>query len=581
MTVSVLIVIFPALLLWQLSHLQVMPGEEKGFKFLQSQGAARTLRSETLSAYRGVITDRNGELLAVSTPVTSIYANPGKIKNEDIPAIAKALGQSNSWLLEKLARYQGKQFLYLARHLTPHDAKDILNKKYSGIYSETEYRRYYPAGEVAAHVVGFTNIDDRGQEGVELSFNDWLAGAQGSKRVVKDLKGNVVKDLGLLKAPKSGSDVQLTIDMKLQYIAYRELKKSIAAQGAKSGSVVLLDVESGEILAMVNQPSYNPNDRESVKAYQLRNRALTDIFEPGSTMKPFTIMSALESGKFTVNHQVDTTPGHVRVKGKTFLDPVNYGVMDLTKILKKSSQVGITKIALELEPESVVDVFSRVGLGQDSGIGFPGESVGGLPQRARWSEVERATFAFGYGLNVNALQLAQAYSVIANDGLLTPVSLIRNVKKASTSRVIDEAINNSVREMLKTTAEKGGTAVGAQIDAYPVAGKTGTAHKVGRSGYVEDKYVALFAGFAPAENPKIVGVVIVNEPPSENNYSGGKAAAPIFSSVVEQALKSMNVAPIKTGSYLAGAQNSEANTLVADKSSLSTLSAAQKVGVSR
>lgn len=549
--ISLLITIFPALLLWHLSHLQVMPGQEKGFQFLQSQGAARTLRSETLSAYRGVITDRNGELLAVSTPVTSIYANPSQIRTEEIADIAKSLGQTNRWLMDKLVRFEGKQFLYLVRHLAPHDAKRILNKRFSGVYGEKEYRRYYPAGEVAAHIVGFTNIDDIGQEGVELALNDWLAGSEGSKRVVKDLKGNIVKDLGLLSAPKSGKDVQLTIDMKLQYIAYRELKKSIVAQGAKSGTIVLLDAQSGDVLAMVNQPSYNPNDRSIVKAHQLRNRALTDIFEPGSTMKPFTIMTALESGKFHPGQEIDTSPGHVRVKGKTFLDPVNYGVMDLSKILKKSSQVGITKIALALKPQSLVDVFARVGLGQDSGIGFPGESIGGLPQRSRWSQVERATFAFGYGLNINALQLAQAYGVIANDGIFTPVSLIKQAKKIPSSRVIDKDINRSVQQMLKSATERGGTAISARIDAYPVAGKTGTAHKVGRSGYAEDKYVALFAGFAPADNPKVVAVVIVNEPASKDNYSGGKAAAPIFSSVVEKILKAMNVAPVKTESFLA------------------------------
>lgn len=551
--VCLFIGVFPLLLMWHLSHLQVMPGEEKGFLFLQSEGDARTLRSEALSAYRGVITDRNGELLAVSTPVTSIYANPSQIKSEEISSIAKSLGETNGWLLDRLALYQEKQFLYLNRHMAPQDANKILSENFSGIYGETEFRRYYPAGEVAAHIVGFTDIDDQGQEGVELALNDWLAGVQGSKSVVKDLKGNVVKEVGLLKAPKSGKNVQLTIDMKLQYIAYKELKKAIAAQGAKSGSIVLMDAHSGEVLAMVNQPSYNPNDRSAVKPYQLRNRALTDVFEPGSTMKPFTIMSALESGQFQVDQNIDTTPGHITVSGKTFLDPVNYGVMDLTKILKKSSQVGITKIALQLQPEAVVDVFSRMGLGQSSGIGFPGESVGSLPNRSRWSKVERATFAFGYGLNVNALQLAQAYSVIANDGVLKPASLIKSLEKLSGSRVVSQKVNSEVSQMLKTVTEKGGTAVSAQIDAYPVAGKTGTAHKVGSSGYAEDRYVALFAGFAPADNPKIVGVVIVDEPPSYGNYSGGKVAAPIFSSVVEQSLKVMNIAPINTGPYLAKA----------------------------
>ena len=548
--VSAGLMVLPALLIWHLSYLQVMPNQQRGFEFLQEEGAARTLRSETLSAYRGVITDRNGELLAVSTPVKAIYANPQLISNHQIPALAKSLDVTEASLNKKLNLYKNKQFVYLARHIKPSKADSILSNKFSGVFAETEYRRFYPAGEFAAHVVGFTDIDDRGQEGVELALDHWLAGSEGKKKVIKDLKGNIVKDLGLLEAPKAGGDVQLTLDLKLQYLAYRELKKSIAELGAKSGSIVLLDVKTSEILAMVNQPSYNPNDRSGVSPDQLRNRVVTDLFEPGSTVKPFTIIAALESGRYSPEREIDTSPGHVRVTGKTFLDPVNYGVMDLTKILQKSSQVGITKIALDLEPQNILDTFSRVGFGESSGIAFPGESSGLLPARTRWSDIERATFAFGYGLNVNVLQLAQAYSVIANKGLYTPLTLIRNTESPEPTRVVSKKIASQVTEMLKTVTQRGGTATHANISDFPVAGKTGTAHKVGAGGYIDDKYVALFAGFAPADDPKVVAVVIVNEPPASGGYHGGTAAAPIFSRVVGQALKKLNVSPVNTEHYL-------------------------------
>lgn len=549
--VSIGLIALPIILIWHLSRLQVLPDQKRGFEFLQNEGEARTLRSETLSAYRGVITDRNGELLAVSTPVKAIYANPKLIDVKQIPILAKNLMLDKKKLLTKIEHYKNKQFMYLVRHMEPNAADKVLALGLSGVFSETEYRRFYPAGEFAAHVVGFTNIDDKGQEGVELSLNNWLAGVEGKKKVVKDLKGNIVKDLGLLQAAKAGGDLQLTIDLRLQYLAYRELKKSILSQGAKSGSVVLLDSANGEILAMANHPSYNPNNRAKVKADQLRNRVVTDLFEPGSTVKPFTVAAALESGRYTPELTIDTTPGHIRVSGKTFSDPVNYGVMNVAKIIQKSSQVGIIKMALDMEAETVREVFNRVGFGRPSGIAFPGESSGLLPVRSRWSSIERATFAFGYGLNVNILQLAQAYSVLANKGIYSPMSLIKNTESGPSSRVISTKVATQITSMLKKVTQPGGTASHANINAFPVAGKTGTAHKVGESGYIDDKYVALFAGFAPADNPKIVAVVMVNEPPSDGGYGGGQAAAPIFAAIVEQALKTLNVAPVNTDHYLA------------------------------
>lgn len=553
LVVASLLALLPLALVWHLAHLQVVPGEEKGYDFLQSEGEARTLRNQKISAYRGVITDRNGELLAVSTPVKSIFANPSELNPEQYGALAKALHVKERELEQKILAYANKQFMYLVRHLPPHEAETILNINFDGVYAQEEFRRYYPAGEVAAHLVGFTNVDDKGQEGIELSFDGWLAGEPGTKKVVKDLKGNVVKELGILKSPKAGKDLRLTIDLRLQYLAYRELKKAISKQGAKSGSLVMMDAQSGEVLAVANQPSYNPNDRSNVQAYQLRNRAFTDVFEPGSTMKPFTVLAALETGRYTPSYTIDTSPGHIFVAGKMIPDPVNYGVMDLNKIIAKSSQVGITKLALEMQASTIRDMLFRAGLGQATGSGFPGESVGVLPSRTKWHPIEQANMAFGYGLSVNAVQLAQAYCVIASEGKFHPATLIMQEQLAEGMQVVGKEITAQVKSMMKGVVEPGGTATSAQINAYSVAGKTGTAHKVGDLGYADDKYIALFAGFAPVESPKIVAVVIVNEPPSENNYSGGKAAAPVFASAVEQALRILRVPPAQKSEHLMSA----------------------------
>ncbi len=541
--VVVAVAALPLALVWHLANLQVIPGEDRDFRFLQNAGEARTLRSETLNAYRGVITDRHGELLAVSTPVKTLFANPQEMQASELPSIAKALGISLRALEGKVAKYRNKQFMYLARHLPPHEAGPVLKKKFSGVYAIDEFRRFYPAGEVVAHVVGFTGIDEQGQEGVELGFDHWLAGEQGEKQVIKDLKGNVVKDLGLVKSPKPGNDLRLTIDLRLQYLAHKELKSAIARQNAKSGSLVMMKADTGEILAMVNQPSYNPNNRSRVKAEQLRNRAITDVFEPGSTMKPFTVMAALESGHVTPSYSVDTSPGYIFVGGKVIPDPVNYGVLSLSKIISKSSQVGISKIALSMEPSVIRDMYFRAGIGQVTGLGFPGESAGALPNRTKWHPIEQATFAYGYGLSVNAVQLAQAYSVIASGGVFNSAKLIMQDDPQPGQRVVDQKFVSQVTDMLKEVVKPGGTATRADLEDYIVAGKTGTAHKVKKEGYADDKYVALFAGFAPADNPEIVSVVIINEPPSEGGYSGGKAAAPVFAQAMGKALKLLRVPP--------------------------------------
>lgn len=547
------VILLPVFLLVRASNLLVLDSQDHGVS-LKEEGDDRTVRVEKLVAYRGLIKDRNDELLAVSTPVKSLYADPKHIDYEEIPALAKALGWSQEALRSKLAFYQNKRFMYLETQMPPHLANEILSHKFSGVYGRTEYKRYYPAGEVTSHLLGITDAKENGIEGIELSYNDWLKGEQGKKKVLKDRYQQVIKELELLQAPESGKDLQLTIDLKLQYLAYKELKHAIAKQGAKSGWLVTIDAKTGEILAMVNQPAYNPNDRSSIKSGTTRNRAVTDLFEPGSTVKPFTIAAALESGRFNKFDTINTAPGYVRVGQKTFLDPVNYGVMDLGKILKKSSQVGITKIALSMQPEEIRDLFFKMGFGQAIGIGFPGERSGRLPTRTHWADVERANFAFGYGLSVNAIQLAQAYVTLANGGKYVPISLIKGAEHPEPVQVLDATVANDVVDMLASVTEAGGTATTAAIDDYSVAGKTGTAHKLGKSGaYADDKYLALFAGFAPVESPRLVTVVVVDEPPAYGDYSGGKAAAPIFGSVMEKSLKALNVPPLNTHRYASNA----------------------------
>lgn len=531
------------LLVWRVLCLQVLD-TDRGYQFLQGQGDARSIRTEKIPAYRGVISDRNGEPLSVSTPVSSIWVNPQQLLREKRkwPALAKALKLSNERIKQKILDNRTRQFVYLRRHLAPHEAEKILDLGIAGVNVEREFKRFYPAGEVAAHVVGFTNIDDKGQEGMELAFEQWLKGTSGSKQVLKDLRGHIIRDVAQGSQAKAGKDLTLSIDMRLQYLAYRELKAAMQRVDAKTGSIVMLDSQTGEVLAMVNQPSFNPNNRSRLRSASLRNRAMTDVFEPGSTVKPLTVVAGLESGKYSPGTLIDTSPGHIRVGSKTLLDPVNYGVIDVTGILTKSSQVGITKMALNLDEQLVWNVFQRFGLGMTTGSGFPGERMGVLPNRPNWKAIERVNFAFGYGLSVTALQLAQAYGVFASGGVLRPATLLRQDNPVEGHRVIDAVIARQVIDMMKTVTEKGGTATQAQIASYSVAGKTGTIHKVGKSGYLDDRYVSVFAGVAPATAPRVVAVVVIDEPQS-GRYFGGEAAAPVFSKVAAQALRILDVAP--------------------------------------
>lgn len=545
--VAGLLCLLAVALVVHLAGLQVLPEQDKGFRFLQDQGRARTIRTEEIAAYRGSIVDRNGELLAVSTPVQTIWANPQLLKDaseSQLRALAAALGVPAASLAKRLEKYHNKGFMYLQRHMTPEQAHKVLALDLAGVYSKKEYRRFYPAGEVTAQLLGFTNIDDRGQEGLELAYEQSLAGEPGKRQVVKDLKGRTVQDLAVKQEARPGRDLQLTIDMRLQYLAYRELKKAVAENGAAAGYMVILDTRSGDVLAMANQPSFNPNNRQGVKAAAMRNRALIDQFEPGSTVKPLTALAALESGRYQPHTPINTSPGYIRLPGKTLLDPVNYGTIDLTRVITKSSQVGITKVAMDLEPETLRELFYRMGLGEAVGTGFPGEAPGILPSRTRWHPIELANFAFGYGLTVNAVQLAQAYSVVANAGLKRPVSLIMEPgkKAAEADRVVEPKLARQVTTMLETVISSVGTGKRAAVEGYRVAGKTGTVHKVGSEGYADSRYRSVFAGFAPAENPRLAAVVVIEEP-STVKYSGGEVAAPVFGKVMTGAMRLLQVPP--------------------------------------
>ncbi|AWF82377.1 cell division protein [Microbulbifer sp. A4B17] len=549
--VAVLLCLLALALVFHLARLQVVPAAERGYRFLQDQGRARTLRTEEIAAYRGSIVDRNGELLAVSTPVHSLWANPKllrEISDEDLVRLARALDLQPSKLGARLEKYRNKEFMYLHRHLSPEEAGEVLELGISGVFSKKEYRRFYPAGEVVAQLLGFTNIDDRGQEGMELAYDDWLSGQPGSRQVIKDLKGRTVRDLAIHQEAQPGRDLRLSIDMRLQYLAYRELKRAVSENGAASGFMVILDTHSGDVLAMANQPSFNPNDRKGAKSAAMRNRALIDQFEPGSTVKPLTVLAALETGRYTPKTEINTSPGYIRVPGKTLVDPVNYGKIDLTKIITKSSQVGITKIALDLEPNSLRGLFYRLGLGEAVGSGFPGEAQGILPSRSRWHPIERANFAFGYGLTVNAVQLAQAYSVLANEGVKRPVSLVLSGDKVpgEPEQVIEQSLAGQVTAMLETVISRG-TGRLAAVEGYRVAGKTGTVHKVGSSGYADNRYRSVFAGFIPADNPRLAAVVVIDDP-SHAKYYGGEVAAPVFGSVMTGAMRLLQVPPEKIGS---------------------------------
>jgi cell division protein FtsI (penicillin-binding protein 3) len=509
--------------------------------FLVREADARHLRVAKIAAHRGIITDRNGEPLAVSTPVDSVWVNPRKLiaaASDSIPQLAAALRVDAGELRRRLTRNVDKEFLYLRRHMRPSDAEAIAQLRIPGVEREREYRRYYPAGEVTGHLIGFTNIDDQGQEGLELAFNHWLEGKPGKKRVLQDRLGRIVEDVERIESPSPGRELATSIDLRIQYLAYRELKSAVQRNNAESGSVVVLDVATGEVLATANQPSYNPNDRSQFAAARYRNRAITDIFEPGSSIKPLIIAAALESGRYDGRSRVDTSPGFVKV----IEDEHNLGKIDLKTILARSSNVGATKIAMSLPPESLYSVLSGFGLGRLSASGFPGESAGLLSHYSNWRPISQATLAYGYGLSVTPLQLAQAYSVIGAGGLHRPVSLVRIDAQPIARRVISADTADTVLAMLENVVSPGGTGRRAAIAGYRVGGKTGTVKKFAPGGYSEKRYTALFAGLAPISDPRLAVVVIIDEP-TDGNYYGGDVAAPVFARVVNGAFRILAIPP--------------------------------------
>jgi cell division protein FtsI (penicillin-binding protein 3) len=510
--------------------------------FYQDQGDARFLREVPIPAYRGNITDRNGEPLAVSTPVISLWADPGRLLEapDRIGELAAAMNVDEAGLRERLEQRREREFVYLERHLSPQKAQRVLDLELPGVNSQREFKRYYPAGEVFGHVLGFTNIDDRGQEGLELAFDHWLAGTPGSKRVIRDRRGRVVETVEQAKAPKPGQDLTLSLDRRLQYLAYRELAAAMLEHKASAGSVVVLDVASGEVLAMVNQPSFNPNNRARATTARMRNRATIDVFEPGSVIKPFTVAAALESGRFDARSIIDTSPGTLAVANHVVRDVHSYGRLDLAGILAKSSNVGATRLAQGMSSEHLWDMYRRFGFGQPTGSGFPGEAPGSLPDPKRWGPVERATLSYGYGLSTTVLQLAQGFAALANGGRMRAPSFVHGSNNPSTA-VIDPILAEQVKAMLETVTAPGGTALRANVEHYQVAGKTGTARKIGSSGY-EARYISVFAGYAPAEQPQIACVVVIDEPKG-GQYYGGAVAAPVFSRVVGGALRLFDIPP--------------------------------------
>ncbi len=518
-------------------NLQVMETD-----FLQGQGKARFLREVTIASTRGVITDRKGEPLAVSTPVDSVWVNPGQLLEypESISRLAGLIKTDAEDLERKLTQRAGKEFVWLRRRLNPDVAESIRDLNIPGVNLQKEYRRFYPAGEVTSHVIGFTNIDDVGQEGLELAYDIWLAGSPGRKRVIRDRKGQIVEEVELIKESTPGQNLHLTIDKRLQYLAYRELKSTVLMHGARSGSVVVLDVNSGEVLAMVNQPSYNPND-PGHDTDGMRNRAVTDVIEPGSVMKPIAMTSILENGVATPTTPVETSPGYTVVSDHTIRDHRDYGLLDVTGVITKSSNVGITKLALQLKPQQMWDTFNRYGFGEATGTGFPGESAGVLRNYQRWRRLEQATISYGYGVSATPLQLAQAYAAIANGGKLRQPAFIQGSSNPPVA-AIDPDIAMAVTRMMETVTSPAGTGSRASVENYRIAGKTGTSHKASASGYAAARYVSSFAGFGPVSNPRLVCVVVINDPTGEEYY-GGLVAAPLFSQVMAGAMRLLNIPP--------------------------------------
>jgi cell division protein FtsI (penicillin-binding protein 3) len=510
--------------------------------FLQEKGESRYRRDLEISASRGKVTDRNGKVLAISTPMKSIWAIPvdAKLNSQQTQQLAKALDADPKEMARKLASDKG--FVYLQRQVSPEVADRVAALKLPGIYQNKEYRRYYPTGDMTAHMVGFTGVDDKGLEGVELAFEKSLIGHAGSRSVIRDRRGQIVEDVGSIRPPQDGKDVRLALDSKIQYIAYSHLKQAVADNKAKAGGAVVIDAKSGEILALANWPTYNPNNREHLSGGQLRNRAVTDTFEPGSTLKPFTAALALENGKFRFDTAINTAPGRLTIGKATISDAHPHGVLTVAQVIQKSSNVGVAKMAATFSPQEMWEMFDAVGFGQTSRLGFPGEVPGRLRAWKTWRPIEQATMSYGHGISVSLMQLARAYTVFARDGELLPISLTRIDEGPVTGiPVFSPQTAREVRAMLEMAAGPGGTAPKAQVPGYRVAGKTGTAHKLEGGAYA-NKYVSSFVGFAPASDPRLIVAVLVDEP-SAGKHFGGDVAGPVFSAVMGSALRTLGIPP--------------------------------------
>ena len=538
---SAIFIVMWVVLIWRVLDLTILNRQ-----FLKGQGDARSLRIMDMPAYRGMITDREGAPLAVSTPVQSVWMNPKDFKptSQQLTRLSQLLDSPKNDLSDKIKQAHQREFVYLKRQLPPETAAKIVNLKLPGLYLQQEFKRYYPEGDTTAQLLGFTNIDDNGIEGLELAYQDWLMGVPGQQRVLKDRTGRIIEGLGVLKEPHAGHDLVLSIDRRIQYIAYHELQNTLAQFQAKSGSVIVVDTQSGEILAAANAPAFNPNARDDYTRDSYRNKAFTDTFEPGSVIKAFTVASALESKQVTPTTVIDTRPSWMIVHGGTIRDVHNYGILDVTGVLEHSSNVGVTKITLLSPPEQLIGLLHRAGFGSRTESGYPGESEGTVVKVNDANPFVLATLSFGYGLSVSAIQLAQAYMVFANQGVLRPVSLIHGQLASTGVQVISANTSNEVLAMLESVCNAG-TGKAAQVPGYRVAGKTGTARIAGKQGYEVHRYIGSFVGIAPVSNPRLVVVVIIQEP-THNGYYGAAVAAPLFKKVMAASLRILDVIPDRT-----------------------------------
>ena len=511
--------------------------------FLQEKGESRYSRVVEMNADRGMITDRNGHVLAISSPIASLYADPqlAEITSEQLKKLSTLLEMPSEEISERLNR-KNSRFVYLKRQLVPDLAEKAIHLKIPGIYISYESKRYYPEKEFAAHILGFTDINDEGQEGVERGWQDVLDGELGSRKVIKDNKGRIIEDIERIRMPKEGRDLILSIDRRIQYRAHNELAHAVQINKAKAGSIIVLDAQTGEILALSNLPTYNPNNRSTISNERIRNRALIDTFEPGSTLKPFTVAIAMELGRINANTLMQTAPGTMQVGGHTIRDVSNKGTINVAQVIQQSSNVGTAKIALSLKPQTMWEMFNRSGFGMSTNSGFPGEVNGRLRPYNTWKPIEQATMSYGHGISTSLMQLARAYTIFTADGELKPISLLKQDMSVMGHRVISPKTAKAMSTMLEMATKPGGTAPLAQINGYRVAGKTGTAHKLIDGQYAKKHYISTFVGYAPASNPRLIVAVMIDEP-SAGKYFGGAVAAPVFSKVMANALHILNIPP--------------------------------------